>query len=102
MSKKRIVGHREAGHRRRWTPETHWLPGWCKARLDADGKVRGVTWRQMPPQDRNHAREDIQAMNWWLWKRGLLLRRHLIENNTQRAQRDALQAMADEEAAEAS
>lgn len=46
------------------------LPQWCVQRLDADGIVRGKTWREMPGGINN--RRTLQALNWWLWKRGLL------------------------------
>lgn len=45
------------------------LPTGCVRRLDADGVVRGKTWRQMPTVGCNRT---LQALNWWLWKRGLL------------------------------
>jgi len=45
------------------------LPLRFEKRLDAEGLVRGKTWRQMP-RGTAQSRE-IQAMNWALWKRGL-------------------------------
>ncbi len=43
------------------------LPAWSRRALDAEGKVNGRTWRQMP------GRHDFtKACNWWLWKRGLI------------------------------
>ena len=35
--------------------------------LDAEGKVNGRTWRQMPG-----GHPVTRVCNWWLWKRGLL------------------------------
>lgn len=43
------------------------LPHWSKAELDAEGVVRGRTWRQMPAQN-----DFGRACSWWLWKRGVL------------------------------
>lgn len=46
------------------------LPKWCTDRLDADGTVRGKTWRQMPSPSGSNVIGKV--LNWWLWKRGLL------------------------------
>ena len=97
MSKR--IKRTEMDHRRLWTPYTHWLPGKFKARLDAEGKVRGVTWRQMPPGGQ-HKREDIQAMNWFLWKRHLLVHSDLIMTRDQRAKYDALRSIEQSEKGE--
>lgn len=40
------------------------------AKLDADGAVRGKTWREMPTSGTSIT---LRALNWWLWKRGLLV-----------------------------
>ena len=44
------------------------LPSWCVARLDAEGVMKGMTWRQMPGPN-----SIVRACNWWLWKRGMLV-----------------------------
>lgn len=46
------------------------LPQWCIDRLDADGVVRGKTWRDMPTGSGSNVMG--RALNWFLWKRGLL------------------------------
>lgn len=43
------------------------LPAWSQRRLDRDGTVRGLTWRDMPGRN-----PIVQACNWWLWKRHML------------------------------
>jgi hypothetical protein len=45
------------------------LPAHLERKLDAEGTVRGKTWRMMP-RGTAQSRE-IQAMNWALWKRGI-------------------------------
>lgn len=53
----------------------HSLPFQCVLALDAEGVVRGKTWRQMPGRgcrDGRNSNRTLQALNWWLWKRGLL------------------------------
>lgn len=47
------------------------LPETCIAALDADGIVRGKTWRQMPTGSGTSIVTKI--LNWWLWKRGMLV-----------------------------
>ncbi len=44
------------------------LPKANQQRLDAEGRQRGLTWRQMPGGN-----AVIKAVNWWLWKRGHIL-----------------------------
>lgn len=43
------------------------VPFRCVRLLDAEGKVNGRTWRQMPG-----GHPVTRVCNWWLWKRGLL------------------------------
>lgn len=43
------------------------MPAWSIRALDADGRVRGLTWRDMPGSN-----PITRACNWWLWKRGEL------------------------------
>lgn len=63
------------------------LPAWSVQRLEADGRVRGRTWRQMPGSN-----PIARACNWWLWKRGKL---DLCEAQTE--ERAALDCAAGEE-----
>lgn len=82
------------------TADSRILPLRCIQALDAEGKVRGKTWRDMAGG--HYGTEEIRALNWWLWKRGLtsegqLCRRRLSAD--ERAERDAVKAMGAEEAA---
>ena len=75
------------------------LPLRCIQALDNEGKVRGKTWRDMAGGCCGS--EEIKALNWWLWKRGLTSEGQLCRRLTadERAERDAMQAMGAEEAA---
>jgi hypothetical protein len=82
------------------TADSRILPLRCIQALDAEGKVRGKTWRDMAGG--HYGTEEIKALSWWLWKRGLasegkLCRRRLSAD--ERAERDAMKAMGAEEAA---
>ena len=77
-----------------WTAESSWLPKECTAKLDALGKVRGFTWRDMPSVA---GAEDVRAMNFWLWCRGLMDQPNVKLTLAQRARRDAMLAMSAEE-----
>lgn len=70
------------------------LPRACKQKLDAEGVIRGKTWRHM--SGGSYRSQEIRAMNWFFWKRGIDLNdRHLTL--AQRARRDALMDMGGEE-----
>jgi hypothetical protein len=72
-SEERRARAREWRSSRRWTPDSHWLPRRFIRLLDAEGTVRGKTWRDMPGgAGGGHMQQDVQALNWFLWKRGLL------------------------------
>jgi hypothetical protein len=43
------------------------IPAWSQRLLDRDGKVRGLTWRDMPGGN-----PVCRACNWWLWKHQML------------------------------
>jgi len=43
------------------------IPAWSRAKLEAEGIIKGRTWRDMPAQN-----DFGRACAWWLWKRGLL------------------------------
>ena len=77
----------------------HSLPFQCVLALDEEGVVRGKTWRQMPGRgcrDGRNVNRTLQALNWWLWKRGLL---NLREAKAEaRAAGDAIRDMKSEEA----
>ncbi len=62
------------------------LPAACKDALDAEGVVRGKTWRTMSGGMANS--QEIRAMNWFLWKRGIDAS-EALQNASQRARRDA-------------
>lgn len=54
--------------RRRGHYDSAWnVPAACEHVLDDEGRVRGKTWRQMPGGNGT-----TKAINWWLWKRGIL------------------------------
>ena len=61
------------------------VPEVCERVLDAEGRVRGRTWRRMPGGNGT-----TKVLNWWLWKRGLL------DLEEERAQADALADMGPE------
>ena len=44
------------------------LPAWSIQKMEAEGTINGMTFRQMPGS--NGVRK---ACSWWLWKRGLLV-----------------------------
>lgn len=45
------------------------LPARCRAALDAEGTVRGKTWRDFLHGGHNWT---LAALSWWLWRRNLL------------------------------
>jgi hypothetical protein len=49
------------------------LPAHLERKLDAEGTVRGRTWRTMPSGSAQS--RECQAINWALWKRGLEVER---------------------------
>ena len=93
-SQTRYPAERRKGKAMVWTSESSWLPKECTARLDAMGKVRGLSWRDMPSVANS---EDVRAMNFWLWCRGLLDQPNVKLTLAQRARRDAMLAMSAEE-----
>lgn len=90
----------ESGAIRMITADSRILPLRCIQALDKEGRVRGKTWRDMAGG--HYGTEEIRALNWWLWKRGLtsegpICRRRLSAE--ERAERDAVKAMGAEGAA---
>lgn len=54
--------------RRRGHYDSAWnVPAGCERVLDAEGSVRGKTWRRMPGGNGT-----TKVLSWWLWKRGIL------------------------------
>jgi hypothetical protein len=90
----RYPAERRKGKIMVWSAESSWLPRECVERLDALGKVRGFSWREMPSVADS---EDVRAMNFWLWCRGLLDQPNVKLTIAQRARRDAMLAMAADE-----
>ena len=90
----RYPAERRKGKVMVWSAESSWLPRECVERLDALGKVRGFSWREMPSVADC---EDVRAMNFWLWCRGLLDQPNVKLTMAQRARRDAMLAMAADE-----
>lgn len=81
------------------TADSRILPLRCIQALDAEGKVRGKSWRDMAGG--HYGTEEIKALNWWFWKRGLTTEGQLCRKLSadERAERDAMKAMGAEEAA---
>jgi len=90
----RYPAERRKGKVMVWSPESSWLPRECTQKLDAMGKVRGFTWRDMPSVS---GADDVRAMNFWLWCRGLMDQPNVKLTLAQRARRDAMLAMSAEE-----
>ena len=90
----RYPAERRKGKVMVWSAESSWLPKECVQKLDAMGKVRGFTWRDMPSVAGS---EDVRAMNFWLWCRGLMDQPNVKLTLAQRARRDAMLAMSAEE-----
>lgn len=92
---RRLKHSKHCASRRRLPMHRDWaalqLNRATRLRLDGLGKHRGLTWRQMPGGN-----DTIRAINFWLWRRGLIQ-----DWKAESAASDALKHMADEEAAAA-
>lgn len=79
-----------------WTPQSRFLPVSCKRALDAEGQVHGRTWRDMPgglsASQESKALERVRSQEPPLPEKPVKL------NRAQRAKRDALRAIMEEEA----